>query len=126
MPEIFIQKFCSLLFFFLNFSFISFFFKFYSAERLLSITPCAYPLLSDTTRCGIDDVNLRRSVRVCDPDKAISMSESKRINKILNFKLNKKFFLKKKNMREMKYVTSFFLHFLYTFYKNKKKTKLFN
>ncbi|VDN00333.1 unnamed protein product, partial [Onchocerca ochengi] len=45
------------------------------AERLLSITPCAYPLLSDTIRCGIDDVNLRKNVQVCDPDNAISMSE---------------------------------------------------
>ncbi|CAG9535405.1 unnamed protein product [Cercopithifilaria johnstoni] len=45
------------------------------AERLSSITPCAYPLLSDTVRCGIDDVNLRKSVRICDPDKVISMSE---------------------------------------------------
>uniref|UniRef100_A0A915PTG4 Uncharacterized protein n=1 Tax=Setaria digitata TaxID=48799 RepID=A0A915PTG4_9BILA len=45
------------------------------AERLLSITPCAYPLLSDTVHCGIDDADLRQTVRVCDPDKAISMSE---------------------------------------------------
>ncbi|VDO58128.1 unnamed protein product [Onchocerca flexuosa] len=57
--------------------FPSFIFSFlnYSAERLLSITPCAYPLLSDPIRCGIDDVNLRKNVQVCDPDKAISMSE---------------------------------------------------
>lgn len=46
-----------------------------SAERLSSVTPCAYPLLSDSVHCGIDDADLRKSVRVCDPDKAISMSE---------------------------------------------------
>ncbi|VDN05291.1 unnamed protein product [Thelazia callipaeda] len=45
-----------------------------NSERLSSITPCAYPLLSDTTHCGIDDTKLK-SVQVCDPDKAISMSE---------------------------------------------------
>uniref|UniRef100_A0A914RCR7 Uncharacterized protein n=1 Tax=Parascaris equorum TaxID=6256 RepID=A0A914RCR7_PAREQ len=49
----------------------------YSGERLSSITPCAYPLVSDTVHCGIDDPILRQSVRVCDPDKAISMSEGK-------------------------------------------------
>ncbi|VDK58140.1 unnamed protein product [Anisakis simplex] len=47
----------------------------FSAERLSSVTPCAYPLVSDAIHCGIDDPLLRQSVRVCDPDKVISMSE---------------------------------------------------
>lgn len=59
-------------------------------ERLLSITPCAYPLLSDTVHCGIDDADLRRNVRVCDPDKAISMSEVKVIKDKLDTIYNRK------------------------------------
>ncbi|MCP9260601.1 hypothetical protein DINM_003590 [Dirofilaria immitis] len=60
------------------------------AERLLSITPCAYPLLSDTIHCGIDDVNLKKSVQVCDPDKAISMSEIEVIKNKLDTIYNRK------------------------------------
>ncbi|VIO99844.1 Uncharacterized protein BM_BM10741 [Brugia malayi] len=60
------------------------------AERLLSITPCAYPLLSDTIHCGIDDANLRKSVRVCDPDKVISMSEIEVIKNKLDSIYNRK------------------------------------
>ncbi|EFO19093.2 hypothetical protein LOAG_09401 [Loa loa] len=61
-----------------------------NAERLSSITPCAYPLLSDTIHCGIDDVNLQKSVPVCDPDKAISMSEIEVIKNKLERIYNRK------------------------------------
>lgn len=47
----------------------------FSGERLLSITPCAYPIPSNIFDCGISDIELLQDIKLCDPDQTISMSE---------------------------------------------------
>ncbi|VDN50355.1 unnamed protein product [Dracunculus medinensis] len=57
--------------------------RFDNGERLLSITPCAYPIPSNIFDCGISDIELLQDIKLCDPDQTISMSEVEAIKEKL-------------------------------------------
>jgi hypothetical protein len=44
------------------------------SSDLTAASPCVYPLPSNSIRCSIDEPHLRR-YNVCDPHRAVSMSE---------------------------------------------------
>uniref|UniRef100_A0A914WXQ5 Uncharacterized protein n=1 Tax=Plectus sambesii TaxID=2011161 RepID=A0A914WXQ5_9BILA len=53
------------------------------SSDLIAATPCVYPLPSNSVRCSIDEAHLRR-YNVCDPHRAVSMTELSVISKKLD------------------------------------------